>query len=273
LDPKEALIEIGPRPGEKLIREEDILQAIRQAGSSLAVVLIGGVNYYTGQSFDLNTITAAAHAAGALAGYDLAHAVGNVPMQLHEADVDFAVWCSYKYLNGGPGAAGAVFIHERFSMDPGYPRFGGWGGSKLDTRFEMRPDFVPEKGADGWNLSVAASLILGSLEASLELFAQAGMERLRAKSVRLTGYLEYLLGLLPGGTFDIITPRLEAARGAQLSVYFYREGAALQKALAAAGIITDYREPGVIRFSPAPLYNSFEDVYRLYEALGKILKK
>ncbi|TDW95772.1 kynureninase [Dinghuibacter silviterrae] len=272
LDPKEALIEVAPRPGEKLIREEDLLEAIRQAGPSLAVVLIGGVNYYTGQNFDLKTITAAAHAVGALAGYDLAHAVGNVPMQLHDWDVDFAVWCSYKYLNGGPGAAGAVYIHERFSLDPAFPRFGGWGGSRLDTRFDMLPDFTPERGADGWNLSVAAALVMGGLEASLELFMEAGLDRLRAKSLRLTGYMEYLFTKLPGGAFEVITPRREEARGAQLSVYFYYEGAALQKSLAAAGIITDYRDPGVIRFSPAPLYNSFEDVYLLYEALGAILK-
>jgi kynureninase len=266
-DPTDALIEVSPRPGEMLIREEDLLEAIAQAGPSLALVLVGGVSYYTGQFFDLGAITKAAHAVGALAGFDLAHAVGNVPLRLHDWDVDFAVWCSYKYLNGGPGSSGAVYIHERFSMDPRYPRFGGWGGSKYDTRFQMVHDFTPEPGADGWNLSVAQALVLAGLEASLELFAQAGMDRLRAKSIRLTNYLEYLLGLLPQGDFDIITPRAEHARGAQLSVYFYREGPSLQTDLARAGIVTDYREPGVIRFSPAPLYNSFEDVFRLYETL------
>lgn len=271
LDPEEAIIEIGPRPGEMLIREEDLLEAIRQEGAELALVLIGGVSYYTGQYFDLKTITAAAHAVGAIAGYDLAHAVGNVPMQLHDWDVDFAVWCSYKYLNAGPGSTGAVYIHERYCLDPQFPRFGGWGGSNLETRFEMLHDFTPEKGADGWNLSVAQALVLGGLEASLELFTQAGLDRLRAKSIRLTGYLEYLLDCLPEGHFEIISPRTQEARGAQLSVYFYKEGQALQRALAEAGIVTDYREPGVIRFSPTPMYNNFEDVYRLYEALRSIL--
>ena len=270
-DPGDALIEVGPRSGERLIREEDLLEAIRNAGPSLALVLVGGVSYYTGQYFDLGAITKAAHAVGALAGFDLAHAVGNVPLNLHDWDVDFAVWCSYKYLNGGPGASGAVYIHERFSLDPRVPRFGGWGGSDSATRFQMLHDFVPERGADGWSLSVAPALTLASLEASLELFAQAGMDRLRTKSIRLTNYLEYLLSNLPAGTFEILTPTAEHARGAQLSVYFYKGGPSLQTALAQAGIITDYREPGVIRFSPTPLYNSFEDVYRLYEALGTIL--
>jgi kynureninase len=271
LDPLKAIIEVGPRSGEKLIREEDLLKAIREAGPSLALVLIGGVNYYTGQFFDLAEVTKAAHAVGALAGFDLAHAVGNVPLRLHDWGVDFAAWCNYKYLNGGPGAAGAIYIHERYSLDPGVPRLAGWSGSELKTRFQMPRTFIPEPGTDGWALTLAQGLVLGGLEASLELFTQAGLTRLRAKSIRLTGYLEYLLGLLPKDAFEIITPRSEGSRGAQLSVYFPQGGSALQTRLSDAGIVVDYREPGVIRISPAPLYNNFEDVYRFYEALSAAL--
>lgn len=271
LDPAKAIIEVAPREGQKVIREEDLEQAIRDAGPSLSLVLVGGVSYYTGQFFDLARITRAAHAVGALAGFDLAHAIGNVPLRLHDWDIDFAVWCSYKYLNGGPGAAGAAYIHERYSSDPHVHRFGGWGGSDLRTRFQMPKAFTPEPGADGWNLSVAQGLVMAGLEASLELFEAAGMERLRDKSLQLTGYLEYLLKQVPGGAFEILTPGAPDARGAQLSLFFPRNGAAVQAALAAAGITTDYREPGVIRISPAPLYNSYEDVYRLYEVFIKTL--
>jgi len=229
--------------------------------------LLGGVSYYTGQFFNLERITRAAHAVGALAGYDLAHAVGNVPLRLHDWQVDFAVWCSYKYLNGGPGALGGAYIHERFSLDPHFFRLGGWGGSNAQTRFQMLKEFIPEPGTDGWNLSVAQALVLAGLEASLELFDAAGMDRLRAKSIRLTGYLEYLLGLIPGDRFSIITPGDPDARGAQLSLLFAENGAAIQAALAQADIVVDYREPGVIRVSPAPLYNSFSDVYHLCKTI------
>jgi kynureninase len=267
LDPDKAIVEVTPREGEKFIREDDLEQAIQEAGAELSMVLVGGVSYYTGQFFDLERITRAAHAVGALAGFDLAHAVGNVPLRLHDWEVDFAVWCSYKYLNGGPGAAGAAYIHERFSGDPHVHRLGGWGGSDSRTRFLMPKAFTPEPGADGWNLSVAQGLVMAGLEASLELFEAAGMEGIRNKSLGLTGYLEYLLGQVPGRSFEILTPTDPAARGAQLSLFFPQQGATVQAALAAAGITTDYREPGVIRISPAPLYNSYEDVYRLYEVL------
>lgn len=270
-NPGDALIEVSPRANEQYIREEDIAGKITEAGDSLALVLIGGVSYYTGQYFDLEAITKAAHEAGALCGFDLAHAVGNVPMKLHDWDVDFAVWCSYKYLNGGPGAAGAVYIHERYSLDPKTPRLAGWSGSDLKTRFEMPHDYTPQPGADGWALSIAPGLVLGGLEASLDLFARAGMDRLRAKSVRLTNYLEYLLGHLPKDSFEVITPRSERARGAQLSVFFPTGGQTLQTNLAKAGIITDYREPGVIRLSPTPFYNSFEDCYKVNRALQTLL--
>ena len=267
LTPEEAILEVSPRPGEKCIREEDLLRIIAEQGDSLALVLIGGVNYYTGQYFDLHAITRAAHQVGALAGYDLAHAIGNLPMKLHDWDVDFAVWCSYKYLNGGPGAIGGIYIHERFAMDPNVPRLAGWSGSDLKTRFQMPTTFTPEPGADGWLLSIPPGLALAGMEASLELFHTAGMKRLREKSLRLTAYLEFLLDSLPEGAFEIITPRDPEARGAQLSLFFPKGAKPVHAALSEAGITTDYREPGVIRITPAPLYNSFEDVYRLYEAL------
>jgi kynureninase len=266
-EPNDALVQVRPRPGERTIREEDILEAIARHGSSLALVLIGGVNYYTGQLFDLGTITQAAHEVGALAGYDLAHAVGNVPLQLHADEVDFAVWCSYKYLNGGPGASGAVYIHEKFSSDPTVLRFGGWGGSLAKTRFDMPEQFTPEPGADGWNLSVAQALVLAGLEASLDIFQSAGLDKVRAKSIRLTGYLHWLLNQIPGTPFELLTPAEPEKRGAQLSLYFPEGGKELQAALQEAGIVVDYREPGVIRVSPAPLYNSFEDVFKFYEII------
>ncbi len=271
LRPEDVLVEVTPRPGEKLIREEDLLALIKENDATLSLVLLGGVSYYTGQFFDLARITAAAHAVGALAGFDLAHAVGNVPLKLHDWDVDFAVWCSYKYLNGGPGASGAIYIHERWSMNPAVTRLGGWGGSEAKTRFLMPREFVPEPGADGWNLSVGQALVLASLEASLELFERAGMDRIRAKSLRLTGYLEYLLSRIPGKKFELITPADPGARGAQLSLFFPTGGAALQAALSAKGILVDYREPGVVRVSPAPLYNSFADVFLFYETIIKNL--
>lgn len=270
--PEDALIEVAPRANEQCIREEDIVAKIAQAGDTLALVLIGGVSYYTGQYFDLENITTKAHEAGALCGFDLAHAVGNVPMQLHDWNIDFAAWCCYKYLNGGPGAAGAIYVHERFSLDKSTPRLAGWSGSDLKTRFDMPHDFTPEPGADGWALSIAPGLILGGLEASLDLFAQAGLDNLRAKSIRLTGYLEYLLGRLPKDALEVITPRSENARGAQLSVFFPTGGQSLQTYLAEAGIITDYREPGVIRLTPTPLYNTFEDCFHVYQTLHKRLK-
>ncbi len=273
LTPEEALIEVSPRPGEKCIREGDLLRIIAEQGDSLALVLIGGVNYYTGQYFDLQTITRAVHENGALAGYDLAHAIGNLPMKLHDWDVDFAIWCSYKYLNGGPGAIGGLYIHERFGMDPTVPRLAGWSGSDLKTRFQMPKTFTPEPGADGWMLSIPPGLALAGLEASLELFHNAGMNRLREKSLRLTGYLEYLLDTIQNATFEIITPRDPEERGAQLSLFFPKGAKPIHTALSDVGITTDYREPGVIRIAPAPLYNNFEDVYRLYEAFHALTKK
>jgi kynureninase len=268
LDPDNTIIEISPREGEKLIREEDILAAIHQHGDTLALVLFGGINYYTGQLFDISGITAAAHKVGALAGFDLAHAVGNVPLQLHDWDVDFAVWCSYKYLNGGPGAVGGAYVHERYARNREHVRLGGWWGNDEATRFKMEKGFVPKPNAAGWNLSTSQVFNMVALKASLRLFEEAGMERLRTKSMRLTAYLSFLLQQLTNIRFDIITPIDPAKRGAQLSLYFKEHGKAIHEKMIATGIIVDYREPGVVRVAPAPLYNSFEDVHRFYHILA-----
>ncbi len=267
LDPASAIVEISPREGEKTLRTEDILRMIRKEGSSLAMVLMGGINYYTGQLLDLEAIAAATHEVNAVAGFDLAHVAGNVPVRLHDWGVDFAVWCSYKYLNAGPGAVGGVFIHEKHAGNTSTPRLGGWWGNDEKTRFRMEKGFVPKANAGGFNISTAQVFNTVCLKASLELFEQAGMERLRAKSIRLTGYLEFLLYQLPGLTFEIITPADAHSRGAQLSLFFAEKGREIHDKMIANGIIVDYREPGVIRVAPSPLYCSFEDVYRFYAIL------
>lgn len=267
LDPADAIIELCPAEGEKLLRTEDMIDAIRNCGDSLAMVMLGGINYYTGQLYDMEAVTKAAHEAGAIAGFDLAHVVGNVPLRLHDWGVDFAVWCSYKYLNAGPGATGGAFIHASHAADTGMPRLGGWWGNDEKTRFRMEKGFVPKPNAGGWNISTAQVFNMAALKASLQLFDKAGMEALRKKSILLTAYLEYLLGQLPGLACEIITPREPEARGAQLSLYFTENGKAIHDRMIASGIIVDYREPGVIRVAPAPLYCSFGDVYRFYEIL------
>jgi kynureninase len=266
-DPKDAVIEVRPRAGEKLIRDEDILSAIDQNKDELALVLWGGINYYTGQLFDLEAITAAAHRAGALAGFDLAHAAGNTPLQLHDWGVDFAVWCSYKYLNSGPGAAGGAYLHEQHARNKDLIRLGGWWGNEESTRFRMEKGFIPKANAEGWNMSTAQVFNMVSLKASLALFEEAGIERLRAKSVDLTAYLLFLLQTLGNIRFQVITPAEPHRRGAQLSLFFEEKGKEIHQKMIEAGIIVDYREPGVIRVAPAPLYNSFEDVYRFYYIL------
>lgn len=267
LEPETAILEIAPREGEKTLRTEDIIATIESQGSSLAMVLFGGINYYTGQLFDLQRITRAAHQVNAIAGFDLAHVVGNTPLLLHEWEVDFAAWCSYKYLNGGPGAVGGAYVHERFATNPQTPRLGGWWGNDEKERFKMEKGFVPKTNASGWNISTAQVFNTVSLKAALELFDKAGMERLRAKSLQLTAYLEYLLHQLPNLAFDIITPTDAAERGAQLSLYFKERGKEIHNKMIESGIIVDYREPGVIRVAPAPMYVSFSDVYRFYEIL------
>jgi kynureninase len=266
-DPDDAIIEIAPKEGEMIIQEEDITRAIEKNKDSLALVLFGGINYYSGQLFDMEKITTAAHKAGAIAGFDLAHVAGNATMQLHEWDVDFAVWCSYKYLNGGPGAVGGAYVHERYSKESNHPRLGGWWGNDEATRFKMEKGFVPKPDASGWNISTAQVFNMVALKASLELFEQTNMQELRSKGHELTGYLEFLLNQLPAVNFEIITPKEPERRGAQLSLFFKEKGKQIHQEMIGSGIIVDYREPGVIRVAPAPLYNSFEDVFRFYEIL------
>ncbi len=268
--PEDALIEVAKRPGEHHWRTEDILQAIERHKDELALVLLGGVNYYNGQVFDMAAITAAGKAAGAFVGWDLAHAAGNVELALHDWDVDFAAWCSYKYMNSGPGNASGVFIHEKHLSDPGIPRFEGWWGTRKETRFLMQPRFDPVESADAWQLSNAPVLALAPYLASLELFEAVGMEALIAKRDRIVSYLEFVLGEIDKeveSTFEIITPR--EARGCQLSVFLHGEGRPLFDYLMENGVITDWREPNVIRLAPAPFYCSYTDMYRF----GQILKK
>ena len=266
-DPQEAIVEIAPREGEKTIREEDILTAIARHKNDLALVLLGGINYYTGQLFDMALITEAAHRVGAIAGFDLAHATGNVPLRLHDWGVDFAVWCSYKYLNGGPGAAGGAYIHEKYARDKDLVRLGGWWGNDESSRFRMKKGFIPKPDAEGWSMSTAQVFNMVSLKASLSLFEEAGIERLQSKSRELTAYLQFLLLSLTNIRFQIITPPESQRRGAQLSLYFEERPKEIHQKMLDAGIVVDYREPGVIRVAPAPLYNSFEDVYRFYHIL------
>jgi kynureninase len=266
-NPDDAIIEIAPRAGEKTLRTEDILQAIEDNKDSLALTIFGGINYYTGQFFDIPTITKAAQATGAIAGWDLAHVAGNIPLQLHNWQVDFAIWCSYKYLNAGPGAVGGVFVHSKHAQQTELNRMAGWWGNDEKTRFKMEKGFYAKPDASGWNISTAQVFNTVCLKASLELFDQADIHALRNKSVQLTNYLEFLLQQLPNLQFEIITPADPAQRGAQLSLYFPNNGKAIHQKMIESGIIVDYREPGVIRVAPAPLYCSFEDVHTFYEIL------
>ena len=275
LDPAEAIIYLRPRAGEYCLRTEDILQAIRDAGDSLATVMLGAVNYYTGQYFDLEKITQAAHAAGATCGFNLAHAAGNVMMKLHDWDVDFACFCSYKYLNAGPGSVSGIFVHEKH-FGKGLPLFAGWWGNDPETRFLAPRNFEPVQAASAWALSNDPVLSMAALKASLDIFEEAGLENLRRKSERLTGYLEYLVeeinrsAAIPSGPpIKIITPKETERRGCQLSMVISENGKEIFNKLTAAGVISDWREPDVIRVAPAPLYNSFEDVYRFGEVLRK----
>lgn len=275
LEPEKALIEIAPRKGEQTLRTEDILASIKEHSSELALVLFGGLQYYTGQLFDMEAITAAGHQAGAFVGFDLAHAAGNVPLQLHDWDVDFATWCSYKYMNSGPGNVSGIFVHERFAHDSTIPRFAGWWGHREDERFQMKKGFQPMPGADGWQLSNSNVIASAAHLASLEIFDEVGMQALRAKSLKLTGYLELIIDQLSGEDkiFEIITPRNPEERGAQLSIFFHRNGKLMFDYLVEQGVIGDWREPNVIRIAPAPLYNSFEDVYHFGRLLKEAIEK
>lgn len=271
-DPEQALIELAPRPGEKLLRMEDIAACLEREGKRIALVMLPGVQYYTGQAFAIREITRLAHAQGCVAGFDLAHAAGNLPLALHDSDADFAVWCNYKYLNGGPGAVAGCFVHERHARNTELPRFAGWWGHDKHTRFKMGPEFHAIPGAEGWQLSNPPILSLAPVLASLEIFAAAGMQALREKSVKLTGYLEYLIDARLEGKVAIVTPRDPQQRGCQLSLVIRSgDGRACFEALEAAGVTCDWREPDVIRVAPVPLYNSFMDVYRFVDVLYKTL--
>ncbi|UKN03862.1 kynureninase [Paracrocinitomix mangrovi] len=277
-DPKDAIVEIAPREGEHTINEEDIYKAIEENADSVALVMFGGVNYYTGQLFDLEKITAAGHKAGAVVGFDLAHAAGNVILKLHDWGVDFAAWCSYKYLNSSPGGVSGMFVHQKHEYKPELPRFAGWWGYDKDTRFLMEPGFVPMKGAEGWQLSNAPILGMAAHLASLDIFDEVGMEKLRAKSDQLTAYLEEIIDDISARKghlceFEIITPRNQKERGAQLSILAHGKGKAMFDSLTKQGVIADWREPNVIRIAPVPLYNSFVDIYKFGERLEKAIEE
>jgi kynureninase len=273
LNPAESLIELSPQKGEHYLRTADIISAIQVHKDELALVLIGGVQYYSGQLFDMKAITKAAHNVGAIAAFDLAHAVGNVPLNLHDDEVDFAVWCSYKYLNAGPGANAGAFVHECHHNSKDIPRFAGWWGHKEDERFKMLKGFIPMPGIDAWQLSNVNVLSGAALLASLEIFEEVGIQKLRNKSLMLTGYLEYLLSNIDPDkkSFEIITPSNSDERGCQLSILMKANGKELYKRLSEAGIVADWREPAVIRVAPVPLYNSFEEVFRFSEIFKNCL--
>ena len=275
-DPVTALIELKPRAGEDTIRTEDVEALIAREGKSIALIMLGGVNYYTGQLFDMARITKAGHGQGCMVGFDLAHAAGNAVLKLHDWGVDFACWCSYKYLNSGPGSTAGAFVHERHGKSPDLPRFAGWWGHDKKTRFKMGPDFHVMEGAEGWQISNPPILSSAPVRASLDLFAEVGMEKLRAKSLKLTGYLEFLLDSINDGAFSFITPRNPDERGCQLSIRMKGDGKKVFNTLIEAGVICDWREPDCIRVAPVPFYNSFSDVFHFAElfaaAIGKRLK-
>lgn len=271
LDPETALVAIKPRAGEATIRSEDIESLLAREGDSIALVLMAGVNFFTGQAMDMQRITVAGHRAGCIVGFDLAHGAGNLEMRLHEWNVDFAVWCSYKYLNSGPGAVAGCFVHERHGKNLDLPRYAGWWGNDPNTRFKMHliPEFTPRAGADGWQLSNPPILAMAPLKASLDIFDRATMPALRAKSLRLTGYLRYLLDQQPATSWTVVTPREPEAHGAQLSIMVHDHPRERFKALESEGVVCDFREPNVIRVAPTPLYNTFHECWRFAEILSR----
>lgn len=266
-DPEESLVEMKPRPGEDIIRTEDILEKIENDGESIALIMFAGVNYYTGQAFEMEKITDAGHKKGCFVGFDLAHAAGNLKLDLHNWDCDFAVWCSYKYLNGGPGAIAGAFVNKRHLLDMTIPKFWGWWGQDKATRFLMDHDFRPIPTVESWQLSNPPILQLAALRASLDIFHEAGMDALREKSELLTGYMEYLVYENNNGNIEIITPENKTERGCQLSIRAKQNGKFLHKKLNSAGVICDWREPDVIRCAPVPLYNTFMDIWKFIEIL------
>lgn len=269
--PEDVIVEVKRREGEHNIRLEDVLAKIEEVGEELALVLIGGVNYYTGQVFDMKTITEAGHRQGAYVGWDLAHAAGNIKLELHDWDVDFAAWCSYKYMNSGPGNASGCFVHEKHHDNKELPRFAGWWGHNKERRFKMEPVFDPVNGAAGWQISNLPILSLAPYLASVEMFDEIGMDQLILKRDKITSYLEFILNEISkevNGSFEIITPKNLSERACQLSVFLHGEGRSLFDYLMKNGVITDWREPNVIRLAPVPLYTSYADMYHF----GQILK-
>lgn len=271
-DPNEALIEIEPREGEHTINQDDIIDLIQSNGDEIALIMIGGVNYYTGQLFDMKRITKAGHEAGCMVGFDLAHAAGNIKLALHDWEVDFAAWCSYKYLNSSPGGVSGMFVHQKHEYNPELPRFAGWWGYDKDTRFLMEPGFNPMRGAEGWQLSNAPILGMAANLAALDIFDEVGMAALVEKRDELTGYLEFIVNAISKSQnalcqLEIITPNNKSERGAQLSILAHGMGKDLFDFITEKGVIADWREPNVIRIAPVPLYNSYEDVFRFGEIL------
>lgn len=270
---EDAVIEVTPKPGQHTLQTQDILDTIEAYKDEIALVFFSGVQYYTGQYFDIQSITKKAHEVGALAGFDLAHAAGNINVKLHEWNVDFAAWCSYKYLNSGPGNVSGIYIHEKHSTNPNQHRLAGWWGYREDKRFLMQKGYSPEPGAAGWQMSNAPVFGMAVHSASLEIFDKAGIDNLRAKSIQLTAFLEFILNEVQSTNskikFQVITPQDKDQRGAQLSLLVEENGKKIFDFLTLNNVIADWREPNVIRIAPAPLYNSFEDVYQL----GKILNE
>jgi len=270
-DPNEDLIEWTPRTGEKLLHIEDLEQILETQGEEIALLLIGGVNYYTGQYLDLKKIAELGHAKGCKVGIDLAHGAGNIEHKLHESGVDFAAWCTYKYLNSGPGSLGAIFVHERYAHDKNLKRFAGWWSQNTATRFDMRQPLDITPGAEGWQLSNPPILSMAAIKSSLDLFNEVGMNALRQKSIKLTSYLEYLISGLNHQDIKIITPSDPNQRGCQLSIQVKNANKNLHKKLTDQHVITDWREPDVIRCAPVPFYNSYEDIFRMVEILKTLL--
>ncbi|MEO5891562.1 MAG: kynureninase [Ferruginibacter sp.] len=272
-DPATAIIEVQPKAGTELISTEDILAAIQAHGDSVALVLFSGVNYYTGQVFDINAITAAAHKTGAFAGFDLAHAAGNIKLKLHDWEVDFAVWCNYKYLNSGPGAIAGAFVHERNLTNDKLPRLEGWWGNNVSNRFKMEKQFTPSPSAESWSMSTTPVMLLATHKASLAIFAAAGFDKLLEKSKALSEYLFFCLDQINGADekFTIITPRNIEERGCQVSISVHQHAKAIFDTLMPLGIFADWREPNVIRVAPVPLYNSFEEIFIFADTLRQLL--
>lgn len=275
LDPEKVIIEVAPRGGEHTIRNEDVISTIKRHGDEVAVVIIGGLNYYTGQVFDMEAIAAAAHEVGAHCGFDLAHAVGNVELHLHDWNVDFACWCSYKYLNSGPGSVAGAFIHQRYIADKSIVRLAGWCGTNKDARFKMEKEFDPIPTAEGWQLSTPPLLNMSAHNASLDIFEEAGFKNIIAKMKKLSAFLFFVLDDINASCskkiIEIITPRNEKEHGCQVSILMLEKGKEVFETLKNNSVIVDWREPNVIRLAPVPLYNSFEDVYKFGETIKSIL--